>query len=195
LHAALRSSPLTGLVKDWPEALIIAPWPEPRPEEGWEPSRVADFALIQEAVRSVRNLRAEKKVSPARRIPATLAGGDKTTLLKEQAPVISALAGLDPSLLSILASLPVKPENSIALVAGPLEIYIPLSGMIDAEEERSRLGRELSATQVQIDRLEKLLASDFASKAPEAVVRKERERLAAFKETAGKIDSQLKRNT
>jgi len=195
LRAALRSSPLTGLAKDWPEALIIAPWPEPRPEESWEPSRVADFALIQEAVRSVRNLRAEKKVSPARRIPATLAGGDKTTLLKEQAPVIAALAGLDPSLLSILASLPAKPENSIALVTGPLEIYIPLSGMIDVEEERSRLGRELSATQVQIDRLEKLLGSDFASKAPEAVVRKERERLAAFKETAGKIDSQLKRNT
>jgi valyl-tRNA synthetase len=195
LRAALRSSSLTGLVKDWPEALIIAPWPEPRPEESWEPLRVADFALIKEAVRSVRNLRAEKKVSPARRIPATLAGGDKTTLLKEQAPVISALAGLDPSILSILASLPVKPENSIALVAGPLEIYIPLSGMIDVEEERSRLGRELSATQVQIDRLENLLGSDFASKAPEAVVRKERERLTAFKETAGKIDSQLKRNT
>ncbi len=106
LRAALRSSPLSRLAKDWPEALIIAPWPEPRPMEAWEPSRVVDFSLIQDAVRAIRNLRAEKKVSPARRIPATFAGGEKTTLLKEQASVIAALAGLDPSLLSILASLP-----------------------------------------------------------------------------------------
>jgi valyl-tRNA synthetase len=162
--------------------------------EDWEASRIADFTLIQDAVRAVRNLRAERKVSPARRIPATFAGGDKTPLLKEQALVIATLAGLDPSLLSFLASLPAKPENSIALVAGPLEIYIPLSGMIDVEEERSRLDKELAAIQMQIDRLEKLLGSDFGSKAPEAVVRKERERLAAFQETAGKIRSQIKGN-
>ena len=93
-----------------------------------------------------------------------------------------------------MSSLPAKPENSIALVAGPVEIYVPLSGMIDLEEERKRLQKELAETQVQIDRLEKLLGSDFAGKAPEAVVRKERERLAAFKETAAKIRSQLKGN-
>jgi valyl-tRNA synthetase len=191
LRRALGSSPLAGLAKDWPAALIVASWPEPRPEESWEASKIADFALIQEAVRSIRNLRAEKKVSPARRIPATIAGGDKTALLKEQGSVIAALAGLDPSLLSVVATLPTKPENSLALVAGLLEIYIPLSGMIDVEQERARLARELADIQLQIDRLEKLLGSDFASKAPEAVVRKERERLAAFKETAGKIHSQL----
>ncbi|MGA2504658.1 MAG: valine--tRNA ligase [Anaerolineales bacterium] len=194
LRRALQSSPLAGLSKNWPEALIIAPWPESRAVEGWEASKVEDFALIQDAVRSIRNLRAEKKVSPARRIPATIAAGDKTALLKEQTAVIATLAGLDAALLSILASLPAKPENSLALVAGSLEIYIPLSGMIDVEQERSRLRKELAETQVQIDRLEKLLGSDFADKAPEAVVGKERDRLAAFKETAGKIHSQLQRN-
>jgi valyl-tRNA synthetase len=194
LRRALLSSPLAELAKDWPEALIIASWPEPRPEEKWEAVAVANFSLIQETVRAVRNLRAEKKVSPARRIPATIAAGDKTGLLKDQVAVISSLAGLDPALLSISASLPAKPENSVALVAGPLEIYIPLSGMIDVEEEHKRLGKELAETQIQIDRLEKLLGSDFAGKAPEAVVRKERDRLAAFRETAGKIRSQLQGN-
>ena len=83
--------------------------------------------------------------------------------------------------------MPDKPENSIALVAGPVEIYIPLSGMLDLDEERKRLQKELADTQVQIDRLEKLLGSDFANKAPAPVVQKEREKLAAFQETAGKI--------
>jgi valyl-tRNA synthetase len=191
LRRALLASPLADLAKNWSEALIIAAWPEPRPEEGWEAAKTADFALIQDTIRSIRNLRAEKKVNPAKRIPATIAGGMKTTLLKEQAGVIAALAGLDPALLLIFESLPAKPENSIALVAGPVEIHIPLSGMVDADEERNRLQKELAGTQVQIDRLEKLLGSDFANKAPAPVVQKECERLAAFQETAGKLKAQL----
>jgi valyl-tRNA synthetase len=182
---------LSHLAKDWPEALIIASWPEPRPEEDWEGGKIADFALIQDTIRTIRNLRAERKVSPARRIPATLVGGEKTGLLTEQVGVIAALAGLENSLLSIHASLPTKPENSIALVAGPAEIYIPLSGMLDLDEERKRIQKELTDTQVQIERLGKLLTSDFANKAPAPVVQKERERLAAFKETAEKLRSQL----
>ena len=192
LRGALLASPLAELAKDWPAALIIASWPEPRPEEDWEAAKVTDFALIQDTIRSIRNLRAEKKVSPAKRIPATIACGGKTDLLKEQAGVIAALAGLDPALLSIFALLPAKPEKSIALVAGPVEIYVPLSGMVDVDEERNRFQKELAESQGQIDRLEELLGSDFANKAPAAVVQKEREKLAAFHEAAAKLKAQLK---
>ena len=112
-------------------------------------------------------------------------------MLTEQAEVIAALAGLDRSQLSILESLKIKPENSIALVAGAVEIYIPLSGMLDLEAERARLGKELADIEVQVTRLEKLLASDFANKAPAAVVEKEREKLAAYHGTAAKLRAQL----
>ena len=192
LRNALCTSHLAPLAKDWPEVLIVAPWPQPRPEEGWEEAKVADFTLIQEIVRSIRNVRAEKGVKPAKRIAATIVGGARTDLLKEQSKVIAALAGLDESRISILESLPAKPENSIALVIGSAEIYLPLAGMVDLSEERARLEKELADTQVQIDRLEKLLASDFASKAPAPVVQKEREKLAAYKETAEKLRAQLK---
>ena len=65
--------------------------------------------------------------------------------------------------------------------------------MIDLANEKSRLEKELKDTESQIERLEKLLSSDFANKAPASVVGKEREKLAAFKETAQKLRSQLKR--
>jgi valyl-tRNA synthetase len=191
LRNATRHSSLAALSQDWPDALIVAPWPEPRPEEGWEVEKVADFTLIQEIVRSIRNARAEKKVSPARRIPATIVSGAKTALLEEQASVIAALAGLDYSLLSILGSLKAKPEGAIALVVGAIEIYLPMAGLVDMDEQRLRLEKELADTQSQIDRLEKLLASDFARKAPAQVVQKEREKLAAYKETAGKLKAQI----
>jgi valyl-tRNA synthetase len=191
LRKAVLASPLKEIADQWPEALIIASWPEPRPEEGWEIDKLADFAQLQEIIRSIRNLRAEKKVSPAKRLPATLVGGSKTAMLKEQSGLIAALAGLDHSLLTVLESPYVKPENSIALIAGVVEIYIPLSGMLDQEEERMRLQKELAEAEVQVERLKKLLDSDFAKKAPEEVVQKEKARLAAFQETAEKLKAQI----
>jgi valyl-tRNA synthetase len=62
---------------------------------------------------------------------------------------------------------------------------------VDVAAERARLEKELAVTGSQIERLEKLLGSDFADKAPAPVVAKEREKLAAFKETAAKIRTQL----
>jgi valyl-tRNA synthetase len=191
LRQSILASPISYLASTWPEMLIIARWPEPREPEGWETSKIADFELLQDIVRAIRNLRAEKGVAPAKRITATIAGGTKTLLLQEQAETLAALAGLDPSLLTIRDALPAKPENAAALVVGAVEIYLPLSGLVDLEAERARLQKELAETEAHIQRLEKLLASDFAKKAPEAVVAKEREKLAGFKETAEKIKAQL----
>ncbi len=191
LRETLLDSPFSKLASDWPEALIVAHWPEPHQLEGWEESKVADFTLIQDIVRSIRNLRAEKAVSPARRLPATFVSSDRVNLLKEQSSTIAALAGLDHLQLSFLPSLREKPAESAVMVVGAVEIYLPLSGLVDVDAERARLKKELAETQSQIDRLEKLLGSDFGNKAPAPVIAKEREKLAAYKETAGKIKTQL----
>ena len=84
-----------------------------------------------------------------------------------------------------------KPENSVVLVVGAVEIYLPLAGMVDPGEERERMEKELAEAENQIARLEKLLGSPFAEKAPENVVQGERDRLASFQDTAGKLREQL----
>ena len=191
LHRALKASPIADLTDGWPEVLMIAKCPEPRDEEAWEEEKITDFELLQEIVRSIRNLRAEKGVAPSKRIAAIFSGGGKTSTLTEQAKVLAALAGLDVSQITIEKSLKEKPAGTAALVVGPVEIYLPLAGMVDLEQERARLEKELEGAESQIERLEKLLSSDFASKAPEAVVQKEREKLAAYEDTAKKIRAQL----
>jgi valyl-tRNA synthetase len=192
LRETVLASPLKDLAQDWPDALIVAAWPARRDPEGWEESKVADFELVQELVRSIRNLRAEKNVAPSKRIAATIAAGPKTGLLKEQAKMLASLAGLEESELAILPVLKDKPADAAALVVGPLEIYLPLAGMVDLAEEKARLEKELKEAQSHIDRLEKLLGSDFANKAPAALVQKERDKLAGYRETADKIKAQLK---
>jgi valyl-tRNA synthetase len=192
LRSALLESSLKDVAKDWTPALIIARFPEPREPEGWEADKIADFDLIQEIVRSIRNLRAEKGVTPSKKIAAAISAGDKLDLLESQKPVIASLAGLDQSLLSVLQSLNEKPADSAVLVVGAVEIYIPLAGMVDLAGEKSRLEKELKEAESHIERLEKLLSSDFANKAPAALVQKERDKLAGYKETAEKIKAQLK---
>ncbi len=191
MRSAILQSSISHIARDWSEALIVARFPEPREPEGWEADKIADFELIQEIVRSIRNLRAEKGVAPSKKIAAAISAGNKLELLTSQASVIASLAGLDQSLISISRSLSDKPSDSAALVVGSVEIHLPLAGMVDLAEEKSRLEKELKEAQAHIERLEKLLSGDFANKAPAALVQKEREKLAGYKETAEKIKAQL----
>jgi valyl-tRNA synthetase len=192
LRGTILQSPISHLAKDWPTALILARFPQPRQPEGWEEAKVADFELIQNIVRSIRNLRAEKNVAPSKRIAATISSGEKYDLIESQSSTIATLAGLDNSLISNSRSLADKPSDSLALVIGSIEVYIPLTGMVNIEEDKSRLEKELKEAESHIERLEKLLSSDFANKAPAALVQKERDKLAGYKDTAEKIKAQLK---
>jgi len=62
----------------------------------------------------------------------------------------------------------------------------------DLQLDNERLNKELADTETQMKRLEQLLAGEFAQKAPAAVISRERERLAALKETAAKLKAQIK---
>ncbi len=189
-QAALgRFAPVVG--GEWEQALILARWPEPHPEEAWELPAITGFSLVMELVRAIRNVRAEKNVKPGRRIPAVLSAGGAAGSLQGQAATLAALAHLDENALQITDSLPAKPEGSIALVVGTVEVYLPLASLVDAEEERGRLKKELSDTEAQVQRLEKLLGSSFAEKAPAPVVQKERDKLAAFKGKSYKLREQI----
>ena len=175
----------------WEDALIIARYPVPQPEEGWENERVADFSLLQEVVRAIRNLRTEKRVPPSRKIPAVIAAGDRAGLLDGQRDALAYLAGVDGDAFAIHAALAEKPQNAAALTILGIEIYLPLEGLVDVEAERARLQKELEATQSQVARLESLLGGSFAERAPAQVVERERQKLATFLETAARLRDQL----
>jgi valyl-tRNA synthetase len=176
---------------DWEDALIIAHWPEANNPEGWEEKAVQDFSLIQEVVRSIRNLRAEKGVQPSKKIAAEIEAWNLFDHLEHQEAILCSLANLDPLNLKIVRKLEKKPENSALLVISGVKVFLPLADLIDPVQEKARMTKELADTEGQIERLDALLSSDFGSKAPVQVVEKERLRLAQFKETAAKLKQQL----
>ncbi len=84
-----------------------------------------------------------------------------------------------------------KPKDHVVLIVDSVEIYLPLAEMVIPAEQRARLEKELTTAISQTLRLEKLLSSSFAQKAPEQVVTAERKKLASFKKTTTKLEAQI----
>jgi valyl-tRNA synthetase len=112
--------------------------------------------------------------------------------LTAQRDVLVELARLDPDRLRIAHSLLDKPQQALTLVAGGVEIYLPLTGMLDLEAERTRLQRELAHVENGIMRSQDLLGNQgFIAKAPADIVQKERDKLASFQEQAETLRRRL----
>ena len=146
---------------------------------------------MQEVVRSIRNIRAEKKIQSGKKIPAIIVAGDFFNTIQTQATNIARLANLDTEKVKIIETLPEPPQDAISTVTAGIAIYLPLMGMVDTAAEKERLQKELKRATSHIERLEKLLSSPFTKKAPTQVVANEREKLASFQETAAKLHEQL----
>jgi valyl-tRNA synthetase len=176
---------------EWPEALMIARWPEPD-EALIAPPAEAEMSLITDLIRAIRNARAEYNVEPGRRIPAVIASGEAFDLIQHQLDVIATLARLDPTQLSNQPAV-TPPAQAVALVIGGVTCYLPLAGLVDLEKERQRLSKELASVVESIARSEKLLADEkFTGRAPAAVVQKERDKLAELEARRSKLEGQLK---
>ena len=176
--------------REWEEHLIIARWPERMAQEEWEDGAIKDFELVQKIVREIRNQRSELKVEPGKAIDSILVSEAKAEFLQKNRHLLVDLAGLNEDNLQILATKPAT-DGLTVLVIEDVEVYLDLSGSGDTEVDRERLEKELKETESQIERLEKLLASSFAQKAPEKVVQAEREKLDGYRASAIKIRERL----
>jgi valyl-tRNA synthetase len=189
--ACSEKSDLLSPKEGWEKSLMIAKWPEEKEPEGWEIEKIGQFTLIQEIVRSIRNLKTEKKIPPSKKIPVTIAAGDKLELLQNQLTAIQNLSGIDPSQTVLYRELENKPTNQTAIIISGIEMFFALDDVMDLDDEKERLEKELNETENQIKRLSGLLNSPFAEKAPPMVVQKEREKLDQFLESARKLKQQL----
>jgi valyl-tRNA synthetase len=177
--------------RTWEDALIIAAWPEAGKSEGWEEQAISSFTVIQEVVRAIRNIRADKKITPGRKLPALISAGAKMDILRGQCATIAALAGLDIEHSHISRKITEDTTGFVSVVVSGVEIFLDLAEKTDSVQDVERLRKELEVVSAQVDRLEKLLASDFATKAPPAVVEKERAKLREFIETRDKLKAQI----
>jgi valyl-tRNA synthetase len=174
---------LTGV-----ETLTLGPWPAERPGD-LDPEAETGMADLQEAIVALRRFRAEHRVPTASRprLVVVPAAGGQAALFRAEADSLRRLARLDA--VEVASVAPATPTAK--LLAGRAELYLPLEGLLDLDEERTRLERELASLGAERVRAEAKLANPaFLEKAPPPVVAKARERLAEVDEALAKVRAQ-----
>ncbi|QIL85830.1 valine--tRNA ligase [Vibrio sp. HDW18] len=149
-----------------------------------------DIEWVKAFITSIRNLRAEYDINPGKPLEVILkvANEQDAARIEANKPVLVSLAKLES--IRVLADGEATPACATALV-GKSELMIPMAGLIDKDAELDRLAKEIAKTQGEIARIEgKLGNQGFVAKAPEAVISKEREKLAGYQEALVKLEQQ-----
>jgi valyl-tRNA synthetase len=169
-----------------PADIALARYPAERPG-CLRPGVVQDMALIQETVVSVRNIRGELNINPARELEllARTATDEDREVLESNRTLIMVLARLG----SMEAGMNVHgPKASATAVVRGNELFVPLSGAVDFDDELARLDKELNKLDKEITVVNKKLANEgFVSKAPAEVVQKERDKAALLSDKKDKL--------
>src|SRR6266566_4953245 len=172
------------------ELLILAAWP-PTELELADAQADQEFPLVQEAISSIRMLRAEYRVPPKARLRASLR--PRTERARQ------ALSGERETILRLaqLADLAFDGKRATvgahAVLVDGSEVFVALEGEIDVQRECSRLAGELARLDRQLSGLEAKLANqDFIARAPSEVVAKEREKERGWRDQRQALADKLK---
>jgi len=167
------------LVSD--QLLISASWPTPPAVDG-----PAGMETLQELIVGVRRFRAEHGLSPRHELDVIVR--DPEGLWADWwAPQLAALASVTVT----VGDAPIAGGYS-QVVAGSVQTFIPLAGLIDVDAERDRLTKRRDEAAARLAQAEGKLANpNFKDRAPEAVVAKEEAKAATARATIEKLDAQI----
>jgi valyl-tRNA synthetase len=168
--------------------LALQPYPARRPECR-NPQAARDMAFFQGVVGSVRTIRTELTIDPAKKLPLIIdtadSGEGALRVLTENVQLIAQLARVDSADIG-----PGKtgPRASGTAVVEGARIFVPLKGVVDFGAEVARLDKELGKLDKQLTGLAgKLAAPGFANNAPAEIVAAEKEKLAGLEDAKAKL--------
>ena len=169
------------------EDIMIAPYPEYSRSRNYRKDVVVT-EIVMDVIRSIRNLRREMNVSQSRRTAIHIVpkeGMEKVA--KKISGYIEKLAGGS----SVSFDEPAGKNASLVTPLG--KIFIPMGELIDFDRERERIKAEIAKTDEEIARADgKLANAGFVAKAPAALIEKEHEKLARYREQRKGLEESLK---
>ncbi len=145
---------------------------------------------LMNVIRAIRNLRTEMNCPPGKEVKMIFCGPEPDlAFLREQQPYLRALARVGSADYRAAGN---PPKGAATAVVGAIEIYLPLEDLVNFDEERARLSREVSKVEDELARVQKKLANgDFIAKAKAAVIQKERDKALQFEEKIRTLRSSL----
>jgi valyl-tRNA synthetase len=175
-----------------PTSIMQAPYPEFSVGLSF-PGESADMERVMAVISGIRNIRGEMEVPPSRQIAVILscASEESLRLMKHNEGAIISLARISD--LAIGSNID-QPQDASIQVAGDVQIFVPLKGLVDVEAEEQRLLKEIGKIVKEIEMFSKKLKSPaFVDRAPAEIVAKERQKLAEVNDKKQVLEESLEK--
>lgn len=170
------------------ETIMLESWPKTVQKFAYN-KEAKQFEGIMELVRTIRNIRADVKLIPSKKIEIMLIT-ENEKFVSKCSDYIKKLAGVETIEFITADEIPQNVQSAITSIA---QVYIPLGDLVDAEKEIARLNVEKEKVLKEIERSEKMLGNaGFVSRAPATLVETEKNKLVANKEKLASIEARLK---
>jgi len=168
------------------ESIMVSDWPKYSEELNFEKEET-EFEKIMSAIKAIRNRRAEMNVPPSRKASVTIETESAGTFINGSDFICRLAYATDVSVVSAATE-----SDAVCIITESAKIYLPLSELVDFSAELERLQKELQKANVDKDFFEKKLNNpNFVAKAPEALVKTQREQLSKVLEKISMIESSI----
>ena len=166
------------------EAIIIAKFPEV--DESMINPKISDeMSFVQETITAIRNLRKQVNIPPATEIAITVnvVSDSQRALLEEYQGYFAKLAKVSQFVINTEG---VKVPGAIAAIVRDIEVFLPLSGLVDLDKERAKLEKQIGKLQKEFSGIDRKLSNEkFLAKAKPEIIEKEK---AKYNEVKTKLD-------
>ncbi|MDY6971662.1 MAG: valine--tRNA ligase [Thermodesulfobacteriota bacterium] len=158
------------------DSIMIAAFPE-RSDFSEDKGALKEMELLMGIISGIRNIRGEMNIPPSKKLSILIDVADKegSDILNRNLQHIRVLAGVAEVSVATGVS---KPEASATAVFAQNQVHVLLKGLLDFEEERKRLRKEIKKVEKDIESSnKKLLNSDFMEKAPAEIIAKVKDKV------------------
>lgn len=172
------------------ETITLAAWPVADAKRE-APQQVAEMELLMAMIRAIRNVRAEVNVPMSKKVEMIVKPANAETLriLENNRTYVERFCNTSSLALSLDAA---APEKAMSAIVTGAEMYLPLAGLIDIEQEVARLEKELKTLNAEVERVEKKLANQgFIAKAPANVIEEEKAKMADYADKRDKVIARI----
>ena len=184
-----RVAPLSALDFNAGDSIMVQPFPAVDAAKQDE-QVLADIEWVKRFIVGIRNIRGEMDIAPSKPLPALLrnVSSEDERRLGISRTFIDRLARLES--ITVLKEGEEAPASAAAVV-GEMEILIPMAGLIDKEAELARIAKAMGKLEQDVARFKGKLSNEkFVSNAPEAVIEKEKAKLADSESQLAKLKAQ-----
>ena len=162
------------------ETIMTSAWPKFKEDFNFE-AEENEIEMLKAIIGEVRNIRNNMNVHPAKKAKLIFVTEKYNDLINQSTLFLQKLAFGDE--IVVQSNKDNIPSNAISIMQSDLELYIPFEDLVDIAAEKERLENEKTKLEAEVARAKKMLSNPgFISKAPEAKINEEKEKLAKYEE-------------